>query len=136
VSECAIPVSARDSDRLKYLNDRGIEVGPDHRGRLSIPAADAQKLWSEKAEAAAKVVASQAELRSQVASANQNRLRLQEETFSQHMRNISAAQPGDRVYRKAVTAALNAVREYDKSLPRAVRDRLDALPAIGRDISY
>jgi hypothetical protein len=136
VSECAVPAGEYSGDALKYLADRNIEVLPDHRGRLSVAVADAQALWNERAERAAGEVAKQAELRSQVANANQNRLRLQEETFSQHMRGISPSQPGDLAYRKAVTAAANAVRDYDKTLPRAVRDRLDALPIAGQNITY
>ena len=51
------PSFGTSGELLKHLAERGVEVGPDHRGRLSDAVADAQRLHEERARAAATEVA-------------------------------------------------------------------------------
>lgn len=116
-----MPLGFHDGDALQWLAKRGIDVGPDHMGRLSIPVADAQHLWDDAAKRASDDVAEQALIRGQVHTANLRRAAVAEETMSAAIRHTNVG--------KAHAAAWAAVAEYDKTLPKEVRKRLDALPS-------
>lgn len=133
VTECAIPAGQYERDALAFLEARGIDVAPDHMGRLSVLVADAQQLWDETAERAAKEVEKQAQLRNEVAEANRERAAIQARVFNETLQSVGGNAAG---HRKAVTAAWNAVREYDRGLSRAVRDRLDALPVDNQTLIF
>ena len=70
LSDVCMPQGLYDADALNFLADRGIDVKPDHMGRLSIPVSDAQSLWDE----AAKVAAAEVAARAQAERAAQERL--------------------------------------------------------------
>lgn len=126
VHEIAVPTGLYDRDALAFLASRGIDVVPNHRGELSVAVADAQALWDEHAQRAAAEVDEQARLRSAVAEANRERLVVQEKTYTEQLR-ASQGSPS-ATHKAALKGAFAAVASYDKKLPRAVRDRLDALP--------
>lgn len=127
ISECCVPQGLRDGDALEYLGERGVDVGPDHQGRLSIRVADAQKLWDDASASAADEVAAMSQLFSAVYSANARRRDLFSEVFGETLRGTVGRNPSE-VHAAARTAALDAIAEFDKTLPKAVIDRLDALP--------
>jgi hypothetical protein len=125
ISECAVPMTGRDADTLAYLAERGIGVGPNHLGELSILVSAAQELWDEAAEQAAASVAEQASIRAQVHTADNERARIAQEVMSSAVRGCDGT---PRAMAAARVATANAVEEFDQTLPKRVRSMLNALP--------
>jgi hypothetical protein len=122
LDEAAVPTFALNSEVFQWLADRGVtDIGPDHRGRTSIPVADAMRLYAESAEQAAISEAS----RARAALAEEERLaklsaRRQEvyqtELYAAAARGVGSA--------RAMQAAREAVDRVEANLDLSTRTRL------------
>jgi hypothetical protein len=71
LSEVSMQAFRGREEQMAFLRERGIDVGPDYRGRLSVPVAAAQRLYEERAAAATKEVAA-AQREQEIANAAHN----------------------------------------------------------------
>lgn len=114
ISEAAVPAFGRTREVLDWLAARGIDVRSNHRGELSIPVADAQRLWDETAEQAADDVAERERVRAAVHTAGLARDECFQEAYIAARRH-----PGSRPS-EWQAAAFAAVDRFERSLPRDV----------------
>jgi hypothetical protein len=143
LDETVCPTFGTSAEALAWFADKGVEVGPDYRGRLSISTADAQRLWEDQAATSLAELEQRAALIAAVHKANNERAALYAEVMSAAMKrphertvrgeewaggSVSYPQPPNPV--DARNEALEAVAEYDRNLPREVLELLNVLPAM------
>jgi hypothetical protein len=122
LDEAAVPMFATSSEVFQWLADHGVkDIGPDHRGRTSIPVADAMRLYAESAEQATISEAA----RAKAALAEQARLAKlsaqRQETFETELYAAAARGIGSA---RAAQAARAAVDRVEASLDAATRSQL------------
>jgi hypothetical protein len=122
LDETAVPTFASTSEAFEWLADRGVtDIGPDHRGRTSIPVADAMRLYAESAEQASISEAA----RAKAARAEQERLTKlaaqRQETYERELYAAAARGVGSA---KAMRAAREAVERVEANLDASTRSQL------------
>jgi len=122
LEETTVPAFTTTSEAFEWLADRGVtDIGPDHRGRTSIPTADAMRLYQESAEQAAISERAQAKAtlveRERLANLQAQRQQTYETTlYAAAARGVGSA--------KAAQAAREAVDLVEANLDPSTRAQL------------
>jgi hypothetical protein len=122
LDEAAVPMFATSSEVFQWLADHGVkDFGPDHRGRTSIPVADAIRLYAEGAEQATISEAA----RAKATLAEQARLaKLSAQRQETYQRELYAAAARGVGSAKAMQAAREAVDRVEAGLDMSTRSQL------------
>ena len=126
------------ADRDAWARTARVKIVEDYLGRPAVSLADAYKIRAA-AQAAEAEAAKQTALRSTVHNAEQERDLLYDKVYSEAMARVTLVTPGGydedtRVAQpanpgKARAEAIAAARKFEASLPREVRELMNALPA-------
>jgi hypothetical protein len=129
-----MPMFATSSDAFQWLADRRVtDIGPDHRGRTSIPVADAMRLYTESAEQAAisEAAKAKAERAAQERLAKLSAQR--QETYETELYAAAARGIGSA---RAMRSAREAVERVEANLDASTRSQLGRVWTDDGRLSY
>jgi hypothetical protein len=121
LAEAAVPTFNRTEELLRWADQHGVSIEPDHRNQLSISMDDAYRLRDESNAVmerhAAEEAARKAKLQADIDRAQEKRQRAFSDAYT-------ASMAADAWPSKAMDAGREAIAEAERNLDSAVRNQL------------